>query len=123
MLFQIGEEIYRTSAKLGKYNPNLKLPWKGAIPDEHTAQISNQPGTLSMANAGPNSGGSQFFINVRDNARLDWFTPGPSQHPVFGKIVEGYDVIVGITEVATGAAGKDMPNTPIMMESVTIEGL
>ena len=37
---------------------------KGAIPDEHTAELSNEPGTLSMANSGPESGGSQFFINV-----------------------------------------------------------
>ena len=45
------------------------------IQDEFTAKISNKPGTLSMANTGqPNSGGSQFFINVKDNARLDWFS-------------------------------------------------
>ena len=105
-----GETITRVAAR-----------GKGAIPDEHTAKISNAPGTLSMANAGPNSGGSQFFINVVDNARLDWFSPGPSQHPVFGKIVAGYEVAVAITQVATGAAGRDMPNTPIVMESITVE--
>eukprot|EP00928_Gymnodinium_smaydae_P061345 TRINITY_DN45442_c0_g1_i1.p1 TRINITY_DN45442_c0_g1~~TRINITY_DN45442_c0_g1_i1.p1 ORF type:complete len:214 (-),score=11.39 TRINITY_DN45442_c0_g1_i1:51-692(-) len=96
---------------------------KGCIPDEHTAKHSNKPGTLSMANAGPNSGGSQFFINVKDNARLDWFSPGKSQHPVFGKVVEGYDVVVAITEVATGAAGKDVPNTPITMKRIKVEGI
>ena len=43
------------------------------IADEHTVKISNTPGTLSMANAGPNTGGSQFFINANHNTYLDWF--------------------------------------------------
>ena len=48
----------------------------GNIKDEHTARISNEPGTLSMANTGaPNSGGSQFFMNVVHNDFLDWFSP------------------------------------------------
>ena len=65
----------------------------------------------------------QFFVNERDNARLDWFSAGTSKHPVFGKVVSGYEVVVGITEAPTGASGKDVPNAPIVMESVTIEGL
>src|SRR4029079_7215537 len=66
----------------------------GTIKDEHTAKISNAPGTLSMANTGrPNSGSCQFFINTVDNARLDWFSPGESKHPVFGKVIEGMDVV------------------------------
>src|SRR5690606_27857660 len=59
----------------------------GTIPDEHPpdARFSNEPGTLAMANTGrPRSGSSQFFINTVHNAYLDWFTPGPSKHPVFG---------------------------------------
>src|SRR6188472_4051575 len=50
----------------------------GAIPDEHPpgAKLSNEVGTLSMANAGPSSGSSQFFINTAHNHYLDWFTPG-----------------------------------------------
>ena len=59
-------------------------PPHGTIADEHPAdaQISNEPGTLSMANTGqPNSGGSQFFINTNNNAYLDWFSAGPSKHP------------------------------------------
>ena len=94
---------------------------KGAIPDEHTAKISNLAGTLSMANAGPNSGGSQFFINVVDNSRLDWFSPGPSKHPVFGKVIEGFETVLAITEVPTGAAGQDRPNEPIQMLKITVE--
>merc|ERR1712144_189181 len=57
----------------------------GNIQDENISRDTNAPGTLSMANTGrPNSGGSQFFMNVNNNANLDWFSPGPSQHPVFG---------------------------------------
>merc|ERR1712194_400369 len=62
----------------------------GNIKDENISRDSNKPGTLSMANTGsPNSGGSQLFMNVADNANLDWFSPGQSKHPVFGKIIEG----------------------------------
>ena len=94
----------------------------GKIIDEHTAKISNEPGTLSMANAGPNSGGSQFFMNVVHNDFLDWFTEGESQHPVFGKAVDqaSIDVMVKISEVPTQA---DNPIEPIQMKSVTITGL
>ena len=95
---------------------------KGAIPDEHTAKIHNDEGTLSMANAGPESGGSQFFINVERNRRLDWFgPPEASKHPVFGKVIEGYEVIKAITEVPTGRDGRDRPNEPVQMISITVE--
>merc|ERR1719214_446071 len=62
---------------------------EGNIPDEFTAKISNEPGTLAMANTGaPNSGGSQFFINVASNQNLNWWDKSTaSQHPVFGKVV------------------------------------
>merc|ERR1740125_70653 len=76
----------------------------GNIQDENISRDSNAPGTLSMANTGsPNSGGSQFFLNVANNANLDWFSPGQSKHPVFGKVVEGYDVCVAISKVPTSS--------------------
>ena len=93
----------------------------GRVQDEHPPahKISNQPGTLSMANTGaPNSGGAQFFINTVDNARLDWFTPGPSKHPVFGKVTQGMDIVKKIEGAPTGAG--DRPKTPIKMIKVTI---
>ena len=97
---------------------------QGTIEDEHpaNAKLSNEPGTLSMANTGrPNSGGAQFFINTVHNAYLDWFSPGPSKHPVFGKITSGMDVVKKI-ETAPTAAG-DRPKTPIKMNKVTIQGM
>ena len=93
----------------------------GNVQDEHTAKISNEPGTLSMANTGrPNSGGAQFFINTKHNDYLDWFTPGNSKHPVFGKITSGMDVVKKIETTPTG--NGDRPRTPVKMIKVTVEG-
>ena len=97
-------------------------PPHGTIADEHpeNAKFSNEPGTLSMANTGqPNSGGSQFFINTVHNNFLDWFSPGQSKHPVFGKITEGMDVVNSIGTTKTGA--QDRPVTPVKVERITIE--
>merc|ERR1719428_1533579 len=91
----------------------------GNIRDENISKDSNEPGTLSMANTGrPNSGGSQFFINVANNNNLDWFTPGPSKHPVFGKVLSGYDVVKKISEVR---ARQDNPVDPIKMNFILVE--
>jgi cyclophilin family peptidyl-prolyl cis-trans isomerase len=92
----------------------------GTIQDEHTAKITNAPGTLSMANTGrPNSGSCQFFINTVDNSRLDWFSPGESRHPVFGKVTEGMDVVKKIETTKTD--GRDRPVTPVKMVKVTVQ--
>eukprot|EP00929_Paragymnodinium_shiwhaense_P106451 TRINITY_DN7187_c0_g3_i1.p1 TRINITY_DN7187_c0_g3~~TRINITY_DN7187_c0_g3_i1.p1 ORF type:complete len:287 (+),score=68.10 TRINITY_DN7187_c0_g3_i1:67-927(+) len=92
----------------------------GNIPDELICKIPNEPGTLSMANTGrPNSGGSQFFINVNNNSFLNWWDNStPSQHPVFGKIIENYDLVKQITETRTD--GRDNPVQPIMMKTISI---
>eukprot|EP00527_Entomoneis_sp_CCMP2396_P004262 CAMPEP_0198137856 /NCGR_PEP_ID=MMETSP1443-20131203/1307_1 /TAXON_ID=186043 /ORGANISM="Entomoneis sp., Strain CCMP2396" /LENGTH=187 /DNA_ID=CAMNT_0043799419 /DNA_START=266 /DNA_END=829 /DNA_ORIENTATION=+ len=94
----------------------------GGIPDEvgqPHQRISNTAGTLSMANTGsPQSGGSQFFLNVNDNTFLDWFDQStPSAHPVFGRIVEGYDLVEKISKVPTR---NDNPVQPIKMISVRV---
>jgi len=65
------------------------------IQDEFTANNRNDRGTISMANAGPNTGGSQFFINLVNNNYLD------EKHPAFGKVVEGMDVVDKIAKVKT----------------------
>ncbi|HSQ67133.1 MAG TPA: peptidylprolyl isomerase [Polyangiaceae bacterium] len=93
----------------------------GTIKDEHTAKISNEPGTLSMANTGqPNSGSCQFFINTVHNSYLDWFTPGQSKHPVFGKVIEGMDVVNKIEKTPTDR--EDRPRTPVQMKKITVVG-
>jgi cyclophilin family peptidyl-prolyl cis-trans isomerase len=95
----------------------------GTIKDEHpeNAKLSNEPGTLSMANTGaPNSGSCQFFINTVHNSYLDWFTPGRSKHPVFGRVTSGMDVVKKIETTKTDAS--DRPVTPVKMVKVTIEG-
>jgi cyclophilin family peptidyl-prolyl cis-trans isomerase len=95
---------------------------KGTIEDEHpaNAKLSNEPGTLSMANTGrPNSGSCQFFINTVHNAYLDWFTPGPSKHPVFGKVISGMDVVSKIESTQTDA--RDRPTKPVQMIRVTVQ--
>lgn len=97
-------------------------PPSGNIPDEFlpNAKFSNEPLTLSMANTGePNSGGSQFFINAAHNDYLDWFTPGPSKHPVFGRVVAGADVVERINRTRTDR--YDRPVTPVQVKKITIE--
>lgn len=96
-------------------------PPHGTIKDEHpaNAKLSNEPMTLSMANTGaPNSGGSQFFINTVHNSYLDWFTPGPSKHPVFGKVTSGENVVRQIEKTPTGPG--DRPRVPVMVKKITI---
>jgi cyclophilin family peptidyl-prolyl cis-trans isomerase len=93
----------------------------GRIQDEHPPahKLSNEIGTLSMANTGqPNSGGAQFFINIKHNSYLDWFSAGASKHPVFGKITGGMDVVTKLGTTPTDQ--RDRPRTPVQMISVTV---
>ena len=78
------------------------------IKDEFSKNNRNDRGTISMANAGPNTGGSQFFINLINNNFLD------DKHPVFGKVVEGMDVIDAIAKVKTGAGDRPVQNVTII---------
>jgi peptidylprolyl isomerase len=75
------------------------------IQDEFTDHNRNDRGTISMANAGPNTGGSQFFINLVDNNFLD------EKHPAFGNVIEGMDVVDSIGKVKTDA--NDRPLTEV----------
>jgi len=83
-----------------------------AIKDEFSGKNKNNRGTISMANAGPNTGGSQFFINLVDNNYLD------KAHPVFGKVVEGMDVVEAMGKVKTGP--MDRPVKEVKIESAKV---
>ena len=82
------------------------------IKDELPPGNANARGTISMANAGPNTGGSQFFINVVDNRRLD------PKHPVFGRVVGGMDVADAISR--TPRDGDDRPRTKVTIRKASV---
>ena len=84
-----------------------------AIKDEFTNHNRNDRGTISMANAGPNTGGSQFFINLVNNNFLD------DKHPVFGKVVEGMDVVDTIGKTATD--NSDRPKERVVILHAVVE--
>jgi peptidylprolyl isomerase len=85
------------------------------VKDEFVKGHSNVRGTVSMANTGrPNSGGSQFFINLVDNTYLDWDDDRtPSAHPVFGEVVDGMKVVDSIGGVSVGRNDRPMKDIVI----------
>jgi peptidylprolyl isomerase len=83
-----------------------------AIKDEFTNHNENERGTIAMANAGPNTGGSQFFINLVDNNYLD------KAHPVFGKVIEGMDVVDKIGKVKTNAMDRPLKEVKILSAKI-----
>ena len=78
------------------------------IDDEFAESNRNFRGTISMANAGPNTGGSQFFINLVDNSFLD------DKHPAFGKVIEGMDVVDEIGRVKTDSNDRPLEEVVIV---------
>lgn len=90
-----------------------------AIEDEFIDGLSNKKGTIAMANSGPGTGGSQFFINLVDNDYLDWNKePLASKHPVFGEVIEGMDVVEKIGKVKT--AGQNVPVEDVVINTVEL---
>jgi len=79
-----------------------------SIRDEFTSHNRNSRGTISMANAGPDTGGSQFFINLVDNNFLD------NMHPVFGTVTGGMNVVDAIGKVRSGAGDRPVQNVTII---------
>lgn len=98
-MIQSGDPLTKDLANKGLWgtgDPGYK------IKDEFSGGNRNDRGTISMANSGPNTGGSQFFINTANNNFLD------TKHSVFGKVVEGMDVVDKISKV-----NKDLADRPV----------
>ena len=82
------------------------------IKDEFTSKNRNARGTIAMANAGPNTGSSQFFINIVNNNYLD------TKHPQFGKVISGIDIVDAIAKVSTDH--RDKPVKPVSIINASI---
>jgi peptidylprolyl isomerase len=109
-MIQGGDPLTKDDSKMdmwGTGGPGYKFA------DEIGAENKNDIGTISMANAGPNTNGSQFFINVAPNNFLD------GKHTVFGKVISGMDVVKTIEATPTGTA--DRPLSPMVINSISIK--
>jgi peptidylprolyl isomerase len=107
-MIQSGDPLTKDDSKAdmwGTGGPGYKFA------DEIHADNRNDVGTIAMANAGPNTNGSQFFINVNPNNFLD------TKHTVFGKVIKGMDVVSEIEGVATNP--RDRPLSPVVIEKIT----
>ena len=120
--FYDGKKFYRVipnfviqgGNKFGNGNP---------IPDEFdsTGTLSNIKMTISMANSGPNTGSSEFFINLKNNTFLDYDkNPLTSAHPIFGIVKTGWQTVDSIAMTPTNA--NDAPITDVVMDSVRVTG-
>jgi cyclophilin family peptidyl-prolyl cis-trans isomerase len=105
-------------------------PTRAPVPNEARAGVEaglrNDAGTIAMARtANPNSATAQFFVNVADNAFLNWGDPrgDGNGYAVFGKVISGFDVVIKIAKVPTGRGGpfaSDVPRDAIVIESMTM---
>ena len=116
-MIQGGDPLSKDVSKKGRWGtggPGYE------IKDEFHDSLSNVVGTIAMANSGPDTGGSQFFISVKDNSFLDHNKPPmSSKHPVFGKVVEGLDVVTKISNLDTDSS--DAPKNEVVIEKIHLE--
>jgi cyclophilin family peptidyl-prolyl cis-trans isomerase len=113
----------------GGFDKSFKQkPTKPPVPIESKNGLKNDVGWLAMARTSdPNSATAQFFINVGDNAFLNWGDPRSdgNGYAVFGKVVSGLEVVNKIAKLPTGAGGpmpRDVPKQPVIIESATVVG-
>ena len=100
-----------TSGGTGRGGESL---WKGTFADEFSPELRfDRAGLLAMANRGPATNSSQFFITLGATTHLQ------NKHTIFGEVVEGMDVVQAIAKVEKGA--QDKPVKPVVMESITFE--
>jgi peptidyl-prolyl cis-trans isomerase A (cyclophilin A) len=108
----------------GGFTPEMnQKPVRPPVPLEARNGLKNVVGTIAMARTSdPNSATAQFFINVRDNASLDFPNPDGNGYAVFGKVVSGMDVVNQIKGVptTTKAPYQNVPVTPVVITSATI---
>ncbi len=84
--------------------------WGGEFTDEFVTGLSNIPGSIAMANRGPNTNTSQFFINQADNTFLDF------KHTVFGQVVSGLSIVDDIVNVEKDSSDKPLENVTMNVE-------
>lgn len=108
----------------GGFTPDMKQKEARApIQNEAKNGLKNETGTLAMARTGdPHSASAQFFINLKDNSFLDYPGRDGWGYAVFGKVVQGLDIVQKIAKVPTANAGphQNVPTTPVVIESVKL---
>jgi peptidyl-prolyl cis-trans isomerase A (cyclophilin A) len=108
------------------YDGNLQTrKTRAPIEIESNNGLKNDRGTIAMARTGdPNSATSQFYINVVDNDSLNYPGHDGYGYTVFGRVIEGMDVVDRIRKVPTGTVGpfRDVPREPVLIESVVRVG-
>jgi peptidyl-prolyl cis-trans isomerase A (cyclophilin A) len=110
----------------GGFTPEMQQkPTRPPIPLESSNGLKNETGTVAMARTmQPNSATSQFFINLKDNAFLNYTDPMANPgYTVFGKVVKGMEVVEKIKLVATATQGnyENVPKTPVVITKATLE--
>ncbi len=108
----------------GGFEPGMKeKTTRAPIQNEAKNGLRNEPGTLAMARTSdPHSAAAQFFINLVNNAPLDYPSRDGWGYAVFGRVVQGLDVVQKIARVQTGNAGahQNVPTTPVIIESARL---
>ena len=108
----------------GGFTPDMKQKAaRSPIQNEAANGLKNEAGTLAMARTGdPHSASAQFFINLKDNSFLDYPGSDGWGYAVFGKVVQGFDIVQKIGKLPTASAGphQNVPTTPVLIESVKL---